>query len=78
MIKKIDKLGRLVIPKELRMELNLRAGEPLRIEVEGGRLVLEPHRTDCVFCGGTPVAVTYKGKNVCRTCLEGIISKEAG
>ncbi len=74
MIKSIDKLGRLVIPKELRVMLNLNPGDLLRIEAEGDKLLIEPYRPDCVFCGGTPAAFKFKGKNVCAYCYKEISS----
>ena len=60
-VRKIDELGRIVLPIELR--------RTLEIYVEGSSVVLKKFRPSCVFCDGSKDIETYKGKNVCAKCL---------
>lgn len=72
MIKKIDNLGRVVVPKGYRLMLGLQPGDPLDVEVGDGKLMLSPHRDGCTFCGSTSVAGTHLGKKVCGECLHNL------
>lgn len=72
MIKKIDNLGRVVVPKGYRMMLGMKPGDPLDVEVESGKLMISPHIDGCAFCGSTSVASTYLEKNICQECLASI------
>ena len=74
MIKKIDNLGRVVVPKGYRQMLGLKPGDPLDVDVEAGTITISPHRDGCVFCGGSNVATIYSRKNICGDCLERIKS----
>ena len=72
MIKKIDNLGRVVVPKGYRLMLGLKPGDFLDVEVDGDHLVIAPHRDGCTFCGDSGVAQAYLSKNICSDCLEQI------
>ncbi len=74
MIKKIDNLGRVVVPKGYRQMLGLKPGDSLDIDVEAGAITISPHRDGCVFCGGPNVAAVFSKKNICGDCLERIKS----
>jgi AbrB family transcriptional regulator, transcriptional pleiotropic regulator of transition state genes len=69
LIKKIDNLGRVVVPKGYRMMLGLQPGDPLDVEVDGGRLMLSPHRDGCTFCGSVEANLLFLEKSVCPDCL---------
>lgn len=69
MIKKIDNLGRVVVPKGYRVMLGLRPGDPLDVEVDGDRLVLRPHRDGCALCGDPSALNLYLDKKVCSECV---------
>lgn len=69
MIKKIDNLGRVVVPKGYRLMLGLQPGDPLDVEVDGGKLLLSPHHDGCTFCGSTSLVGTHLGKSICGECL---------
>jgi transcriptional pleiotropic regulator of transition state genes len=71
-IKKIDNLGRVVVPKGYRLMLGLKPGDPLDVDVDGNRLVIAPHRDGCTFCGDSGVTQAYLSKNICSDCLEQI------
>jgi len=66
--RKIDDLGRIVIPAETRRMFNIREGDHLFVAVEGGSIVLRKMTDTCTFCG-TDVSVTqFKEKGVCAGC----------
>lgn len=68
-VRKIDELGRIVIPKEMRKKLNIDTGTPLEIHLEGDTIVMKLDMTTCIFCGGEECVTDYKGKSICRACL---------
>ena len=67
--RKIDGLGRIVIPMEIRNKLNISEKDPLEIHVEGQTIVLQKFEPDCTFCGSSKNVVEYKGKNICEKCI---------
>lgn len=72
LVRKMDNLGRVVIPREIRQVLELQGGDDVEMQLENGALVLRKFDHSCVFCGGGPDLVTYKGKNICGDCLRKI------
>lgn len=72
MIRKLDDLGRIVIPSELRKNLGLENQDELEIFVEGDRIILQKFAPSCVFCGGSDSLVRYYDKNLCKTCIRAI------
>ena len=69
-VRKIDDLGRMVIPKELRNTMNIDKKDPMEIYVEGDRIILQKYQPGCIFCGDVEETVDYKGKVVCKDCLK--------
>ena len=69
-VRKIDLLGRVVLPKELRDVLDIPVKTPLEIYVEGDSIILKKYAPDCLFCGNGDDVVNFKGKNVCKSCLK--------
>lgn len=69
-LRKIDGLGRIVIPMEIRNKLEISQNDPLEIHVEGTTIVLKKYEPDCIFCGSSKNVVEYKGKNVCSKCIK--------
>lgn len=70
-VRKVDELGRIVLPKELRSTLNINEKDPLEIYVdEDNKIVLKKYEPACIFCGGMNGIINYKGYNVCRDCLK--------
>ena len=68
-LRKIDGLGRIVIPMEIRNKLEIAENDPLESHVEGSSIVLRKYEPDCTFCGSSRNVVEYKGKNVCEKCI---------
>ncbi|HEU4320295.1 MAG TPA: AbrB/MazE/SpoVT family DNA-binding domain-containing protein [Acidimicrobiia bacterium] len=66
--RKIDDLGRIVIPAETRRMFNIREGDHLYIAVEGGNIVLRKMTDSCTFCGSDRQVIQFKGKGICTPC----------
>ncbi len=69
-VRKLDQLGRIVLPKELRTVLNLKEKDALEIYVDGEQIILKKYEPACVFCGDAREVVNYRGKNICKKRLE--------
>ena len=67
-VRKIDNLGRITLPIELRRNLDVDFGDPLEIYTEGSSIVLKKYEPNCVFCGNTKKLSHYREKNVCENC----------
>lgn len=68
-IKNIDELGRLGIPKHMRQALGVDDGEPLELTLDGDTLLLRKAQSECVFCQSTAALILFKDKNVCTSCV---------
>jgi len=68
-IRKVDDLGRIVLPIELRRVLDISERDELEIFMENDRIVLQKFEPACVFCGSMRNLIVYRGKNVCRDCI---------
>lgn len=68
-IRKVDELGRIVIPIELRRVLDIEERDELEIFMENDRIVLQKYEPSCVFCSSALGLVSYRGKNVCQDCI---------
>ena len=75
-VRRVDELGRIVLPVELRRTLDIAEKDALEIYVDGEQIVLKKYEPACVFCGEARDAINYKGKIVCNECLKEI--KERG
>ena len=72
MIRRVDELGRVVIPKEIRKKLEISEKDPIEIYVEGHSIVLKKIEDNCIFCGNNKNLITYKNKLICRKCLDNL------
>jgi transcriptional pleiotropic regulator of transition state genes len=68
-VRKVDELGRVVIPIELRRTLGIDQKDPLEIYVDNDRIILRKYEPACVFCGNANEVINFKGKKVCQECL---------
>lgn len=69
-VRKVDELGRIVIPIELRNKLDIAIKDPVEIFVEGSSIILKKYEPNCIFCGNSKNLTSYKDKLVCSKCLE--------
>jgi len=70
MVRKVDELGRIVLPIELRKTLDIEIKDPLEIFVDEDTIILKRYLPGCVFCGDINDTELFKGKNVCEKCRE--------
>lgn len=68
-VRKVDQLGRVVLPKELRDTHDIPEGTPLEIYVDGATIMLKKYEPACIFCGDAKDVTVYKGKNICPACM---------
>ncbi len=68
-IRKLDELGRVVIPIELRNKFNISEKDPIEIYVDGSNIILKKYEISCIFCGKTENLKEYKDKQICNNCL---------
>lgn len=83
-VRKVDELGRVVIPIELRRTLGIGEKDALEIYVDGERIVLKKYEPACIFSGEVDNTIRYKNKVVSKQCIvemydmmrkEGVISE---
>ena len=68
-VRKVDELGRIVLPIELRRTLDIAEKDALEIYVDGDTIMMKKYVPACIFCNETKKIVQYSGKNVCAECL---------
>lgn len=66
--RKIDELGRIVLPSELRKVFGIREGDELEISVDQDRVILQKRRDVCAFCSAEDPRIDYRGRRVCNDC----------
>ena len=71
-IRRMDELGRVVIPIEIRNQFNIAEKDPVEIYVDGSSIVLKKFEPNCIFCGNTKNLSEYKNKLICDKCAENI------
>lgn len=69
-VRKVDELGRIVLPIEMRRTLDIGEKDALEIYVEGSSVILKKYKLSCVFCDATKDITVFKGKNICPKCLK--------
>lgn len=71
-VRKVDELGRIVLPIELRRTLDIAEKDCLEIYMDGPSIVLKKYQPSCVFCDETKGVILFKGKNVCAKCVQAL------
>ena len=69
-VRKVDELGRVVLPIELRRTLDINEKDALEIYVDSSSIILKKYQPACIFCDSAKDVVVYKGKNICQDCLD--------
>lgn len=75
-VRRIDSVGRFVLPIELRRTLEIDDNDSLEIFVEDNTIILKKYHPACIFCGNARDISTYKGKNVCAECMHEIAKRD--
>ena len=68
-VRNIDELGRIVVPKEIRERLGIASNDPVEIFMEEDRIVLKKYLSVCHFCAGAEDLRVFRGKNICGKCI---------
>jgi len=74
-VRKVDELGRIVLPIELRRTLDIAERDSLEIFVDGPSIVLRKYQPSCVFCDSAKNVINFKGKNICPACIKALQEK---
>lgn len=69
-VRRIDELGRVVIPIEIRNKFDIKVKDPVEIFVDGSSVVIKKYEPNCVFCGNSKNLVEYNDKLVCTKCAK--------
>ena len=71
-VRKVDDLGRIVIPSELRTHFNIKNGDGLEISTDGSRIILQKTTPACIFCGAGDNVTVFGEKLICEDCIKKI------
>ena len=71
-VRKVDELGRIVLPIEIRKTMDIKIKDAIEIFTDEDRIILQKYHPACVFCSNADNIVYYNGKRICRECLEKI------
>ena len=69
-VRKVDELGRIVLPVELRRTLDIAERDELEIYLDDDKVILKKYEPSCIFCASSRGLASYKGKNVCQDCIQ--------
>lgn len=69
-VRKMDQLGRIVLPKSLRKRYGMNEGEPVEILVQGDHIILEKYRPRCSFCTSVEGVIEFKDRFICKSCIQ--------
>ncbi len=68
-VRNVDELGRIVIPKEMRKKMDIHPNDPIEIYVEDEKIILAKYVPHCVLCGSDENVVEFKTKRLCTECI---------
>ena len=77
-VRKIDELGRIVLPSELRRVFGIHEGDELEISVDGERVILQKRQDQCLFCSADQPELEYKDRRICQACATDLGTLTAG
>ena len=71
-VREMDPLGRMVIPKEIRETLDIKTHDPVEIFTDGEQIIMKKYHRTCIFCGSTEETFSYQDKLICKNCLSAL------
>ena len=74
-VRKVDALGRIVLPIETRRMLNIEISDPLEIFTTNDMIILRKYQPGCIFCGNAEDIIEHHEKRICKKCLEELQAK---
>ena len=69
-VRKVDELGRIVLPAEIRQNMDINVRDALEIFTDEGRIILQKYQPACIFCNQVDGVVYFSGKRVCTACID--------
>lgn len=72
-VRKVDELGRIVLPIEMRRTLGITERDQIEIYTEANGIILQKYQATCIFCDAAKNIVTFRGKNICSDCLRNLM-----
>ena len=73
--RKVDTMGRVVLPIEIRRSLDIECGDDILITLESGHILMEPSEKSCIFCGSSHGLREIRNRCVCQECIKSILTK---
>ncbi len=70
MVRKVDELGRIVLPAEIRQSMDINVRDALEIFTDEGRIILQKYQPSCIFCNNADNIIYFSNKRICTECLE--------
>lgn len=74
-VRNVDQVGRVVIPREILRTMNIEMGDPMEIYTEGNSIILKKHVSGCTICGEMSDTFTYEGVTLCKHCVKKMIEQ---
>lgn len=71
-VRKIDELGRIVLPVELRRKLGIDIHDSMEVYTDDNNIILRKYEPSCIFCGDARNVFRFSGKNICPNCAKAI------
>ena len=71
-VRKVDELGRIVLPIELRRTLDIAERDSLEIYIDGSSIVMKKYQPACIFCDSAKDITVFHSKNICSKCVKTI------
>lgn len=75
-VRKVDELGRIVLPIELRRTLDIAEKDSLEIYVDKDAIILRKYQPACIFCDNAKDILIFRGKNICPECMEALVNAQ--
>ncbi len=75
-VRQVDKLGRIVLPIELRRTFDINVRDFVEIYTDSDMIILKKFQRTCVFCNSPEDVIDYKGKNICQACMNELKSQK--
>ena len=73
-VRPVDSLGRIVLPIEIRKNMDINEKDVLEIFVDDDKIILKKYQPSCIFCGKADDIIHCKGKIICKSCLDELTS----
>ena len=69
-VRRVDNLGRVVLPIELRRTFDINIKDDVEIYIDGDSVVLKKYKESCIFCNNVDDLQPFKTKFICPDCLK--------